>query len=224
MEGRMPEDRPHSDIAIASAKVAAIVTAAEQAADDLRARTEERARERIAEADRAADLRVEAGEAEALELVEEARSQARALEAEAKAAVAQIHSGAAAARAAADQHRESSLAEIRDETTRLRAEADSYADQIKIKAKADARATIKEAHDAARHVLHDGQQLSTDLGELSVSLHRNADRLLRDVKLAHARLVAELDQAQPAESGGSSPSSSLESPDDFDVPEFLPRP
>ena len=43
-----------SDIQIASEKVAAIVEAAERAAEELRTTTEQRARERIAEADRAA--------------------------------------------------------------------------------------------------------------------------------------------------------------------------
>lgn len=63
----------------ASAKVQAIVDAAERAAAGLRAETEQRARERIAEADRAADHRVQAAEAEARDILAQAQQEAEEL-------------------------------------------------------------------------------------------------------------------------------------------------
>jgi hypothetical protein len=218
-----------SHIAIASAKVAAIVEAAEQAAEDLRLKTEQRARERIAEADRAASMRVEAADAEIRELLEAARGQAAALEAQAKAAVQQIHAGAAADRAEADRYKEQALKTAEDESVRIRIEAASYAEEITAKAKSDARGIIRDAHDASRGVLAEGKELSDNLNELSVSLRRNAERLLRDVQLAHSRLVAELDQAMPpgaADEPAVRPRRDEPSPPlggDLDVPEFLPR-
>jgi hypothetical protein len=55
-------------------------------------------------------------------------------------------------------------------------------------------------------------------------LRTNAERLLRDVRLAHGSMTARLDQAGPP--GGLGPASSrrgLDEPDeDLDVPEFIP--
>ncbi|MDX6701692.1 MAG: hypothetical protein QOF26_1918 [Baekduia sp.] len=227
--------RPMSEISVASAKVAAIVEAAERAAEDLRLKTEEKVRERIAEADRAADLRVEAAEAEARELLDTARREAAATEAEAREGVRLIHERAAQAREEAEKRKAAAVSEAQAEGARLRADADAYAEETKRNAKVDARDIIAEAHAAARGVLHDGSTLSGHLQELSDSLHRNAERLLNDVKLAHARLTADLDQAAPA--GGTDPAprasrgagagaASTPPPArgdaDFDVPEFLP--
>jgi cell division septum initiation protein DivIVA len=227
--------RPMSQISVASAKVAAIVEAAERAAEDLRHKTEEKARERIAEADRAGDLRVEAAEAEARDIVDTARRQAAAIEAEAKEGVRLIHERAAQARDDAERRKVGAVQEAQEEATRLRADADAYAEDTKREAKVAAREIIAEAHDAARGVLHDGTTLSGHLQELSDSLHRNAERLLNDVKLAHARLSADLDQAAPAGAVDPAPSASrgtLSTPTptpprrgpngDFEVPEFVP--
>jgi hypothetical protein len=228
-----PFTRPPSEISVASAKVAAIVEAAERAAEDLRLKTEDKARERIAEADRAADLRVEAAEAEAREIVDTSRREAAALQADAREAVRHIHERAAAAREEAERRKVAAVQEAQDEAARLRAEADAYAEDVKRSAKADAREIIQEAHDAARGVLHDGSMLSGHLQELSDSLRRNAERLLNDVKLAHARLTADLDQAAPAGPIDPAPRASRGGPGpdavprsghdgDFDIPEFLP--
>src|SRR5205823_12769254 len=102
------------------------------------------------------------------------------------------------------------------------------------------RATSKAAHGAARDVLTEGSELSGNLSDLSDSVRRNAERLLKDVKLAHARLTAELDQATPnGGPGGTSAAAPAPAtarpprrrergapPDrrdtDFDIPEFLP--
>jgi uncharacterized protein (DUF885 family) len=232
--------RPLSEISVASAKVAAIVEAAERAAEDLRIKTEEKVRERIAEADRAADLRVEAAEAEAREIVDAARRDAAAVEAEAREGVRLIHERAAQAREEGEARKAAALAEASTEGARVRAEADAYAEEVRQTARDEARAIIAEAHGAARGVLTDGTELSGHLSELSESLRRNAERLLNDVKLAHARLTADLDQAAPAGSVDSAPRASRGAPapgfasrpepaaprrrpdDDFEIPEFLP--
>jgi cell division septum initiation protein DivIVA len=236
--------RPLSEISVASSKVAAIVESAERAAEDLRLKTEEKVRERIAEAARAADLRVEAAEAEAREIVDAARREAAAVEAEAREGVRLIHERATQARSEAEARKATAVAEAGEEALRVRAAADAYAEETQQDAKRAAREIIAEAHAAARDVLHDGTTLSGHLQELSDSLHRNAERLLNDVKLAHARLTADLDQAAPAGGIDSAPrasrgdDSSAISPgfasrptpvagrkrgdDDFEVPEFVP--
>jgi hypothetical protein len=236
--------RPMSEISVASAKVAAIVEAAERAAEDLRLKTEEKSRERIAEADRAADLRVEAAEAEARDLIDAARREAAGVQADARESVSVIHERAKQAREEAEQRKAAAIAEAQAEAARVRADADAYAEDTKKTARDDARATLAEAHAAARGVLNDGTELSGHLNELSDSLRRNAERLLNDVKLAHARLTADLDQAAPAGveaaprasrgAGASNPSPGFASrptppprargprgDDDFEIPEFL---
>jgi cell division septum initiation protein DivIVA len=213
-------DAPHglSPISVASAKVAAIVEAAERAAEDLRLKTEEKVRARIAEADRAADLRVEAAEAEARDIVAQARRDAEALITQARIDVQGVHDEAARARADAEA-----------EAARMRVETEEYAKEARQAARDEARAIVSEAQTAARGVLTDGTELSDNLQELSDSLRRNAERILNDVKLAHARLTAELDQHSPP--GTSNPSSSPTARrgageaagDEFSVPEFIPR-
>lgn len=218
--------RPLSEISVASAKVAAIVEAAERAAEDLRLKTEARVRERIAEADRAADLRVEAAEAEAREIVDSARRDAESLIMQARNGVQAVHDEAARARSEAE-----------GDAARVRAEADDYGEGARQAARVDARAIVAEAQAAARGVLSDGTELSGHLNELSESLRRNAERLLNDVKLAHARLTADLDQAAPAGSVDTAPRASRggeeerereaappprRGDDDFEIPEFLP--
>lgn len=87
--------------------VAAIVAAAEQAAEELRAAAEERANARIAEADRAAALRVEAAD-----------DDAEQVRAEAVAAAGQIRADAAAR---AEQDRDRAHAQARELITEARA-------------------------------------------------------------------------------------------------------
>ena len=96
---------------------------------------------------------------------------------------------------------------------------------MRSKARDDAREIVGESHVVAREVLRDGTELSRNLRELSASLRNNAERLLRDVRLAHGSMTARLDQAGP--SGGVGPvsgrSRGFDEPDeDLDVPEFIP--
>lgn len=77
MDQQPPPQTPlGAEMAQVTAKVQAIVAAAEQAAAGMRAETERRANERIAEADRAAQHRVDAAEAEARDIVAQAHEEA----------------------------------------------------------------------------------------------------------------------------------------------------
>jgi hypothetical protein len=72
-------------------------------------------------------------------------------------------------------------------------------------------------------VLEDGTELSGDLSDLSNSLRANAERLLRDIKMAHAAMVSRLDQASGEPAGDRYRARRTASPvDDLDVPEFTP--
>jgi cell division septum initiation protein DivIVA len=224
MADRPDAPRALSQISVASAKVAAIVEAAERAAEDLRLKTEEKVRARIAEADRAVELRVEAGEAEARDIVAQARRDAEELISAARRDVQGVHDEAARARSDAEA-----------EAAAMRLEVEEYGKEARAAARDDARAIVAEAQDAARGVLTDGTELSGHLSELSESLRRNAERLLNDVKLAHARLTADLDQHSPPGTSNPSASPAASRPargsrnrpsgdaDDFSVPEFLPH-
>jgi hypothetical protein len=79
-------------------------------------------------------------------------------------------------------------------------------------------------------VLREGSELSRNLRELSASMRANAERILRDVRLAHGGMTARLDQAAPA-GGAREPRGARDQrarrgedgPDeDLDVPEFVP--
>ena len=77
----------------------------------------------------------------------------------------------------------------------------------------------------------EGTEISRNLRELSASLRNNAERLLRDVRLAHGGMTARLDQvAHPA--SGPPPTrarrraangNGADAGEDLDVPEFIPR-
>lgn len=216
---------PASEIQVASQKVAAIIEAAETAAADLRAQTEARARDRIAEADRAGALRVEAAETEAAEIVTAARAQAKALVADAQRL-----------RSEADAHKLVAFQDADEAASKTRATAEAEGDAARARAREDARVIVREARDAATQVLREGNELSNNLRDLGASLQRNAGRLLGDVKLAHSALTADLDQAAGA--GGDGIRSGAAGPfvrdarptarepvdaDELDVPEFIPR-
>jgi hypothetical protein len=198
----------------AAAQVAQIVRAAGESAGQLRAEAERRARERIAEADRAAGYRVAAAEEEATEILAAARAEADRLSGQAAVA----HAEAARVREAAEAERTSLLAEAL-------ATAEAEADKLRAAAREEARATTSEARLAAREVLDDGTGLSTDLRDLSSSLRTNAERLLRDIRLAHAAMTARLDQAAPGAPLESDPRprrGGRSDEGDLDVPEFMP--
>jgi len=89
---------------------------------------------------------------------------------------------------------------------------------------------------AARAVLAEGSEISKNLRELAASLRNNAERLLRDVRLTHGAMTAQLDQVAPSERaalereagesgrrGRERGGGGGESGEDLDVPEFIPR-
>jgi len=188
-------------------RVAAIVEAAEQAADDLLAQAEERVRLRIAEASRAADNRVRAADAEA----EEVRTQARQALADAQRAAESIRLEALAD---GERLREQAMAEAAE---RIRV-AEARAVELRDAARAEARDIVAEASGAAREVLRDGTQLSGHLRELSDSLRANAELLLRDVRSAHAQMAARI-EPELAQDGAAAAIDG----DGLEVPEFIPR-
>ena len=132
---------------------------------------------------------------------------------EAERALAEAHAQAAAgAGRGAARRRTGSPREAREQTERLlaaggedlsqlRSSAEEQAQEVRAKARADAREIVSEAHVVAREVLREGTELSRNLRELSVSLHNNAERLIRDVRLAHGGMTARLDQAGPGAPG-----------------------
>ena len=220
----------------ASEHVANIIAAAEQAAAQLREQAEERVAERIAEADRAAEHRVLAAEEEAAEILREARAQA-------EQARADVFDGtrAEAGRILEDAHTEAQRlgATTSEELAARQAEAQKRAQEIRAVARAQAREIVSEAHVVAREVVRDGAEISRNLRELSSSLRNNAERLLRDVRLAHGSMTARLDQVGPEGSartedrvrgvrfqgGGLGNRGARDEPgdeDDLDVPEFIP--
>ena len=119
----------------------------------------------------------------------------------------------------------------RAELDKLRVTAEKQAKEIRGRAMAEAREITSEAHTIAREVLGEGTEMSRNLRELSVSLRNNAERLLRDVGLAHGAMTAHLDQTAPGagHAAGESRPSRRTDPgdpgpgDDLDVPEFMPR-
>ena len=73
-------------------------------------------------------------------------------------------------------------------------------------------------------MLREGTDLSRNLHDLSVSLRNNAERLMRDVRLAHGGMTARLDQAgpEPGRGTGARAVTATLPGDDLDVPEFIP--
>ena len=112
------------------------------------------------------------------------------------------------------------------EASELRGEATQQAQAARDKAARDAREVLSEARQAAREVLHDGEQISGHLRELGDALRVNAERLLRDIRLAHAELTSRLDQAEPQTDDDHRYEPSpprAERSTELDVPEFIPR-
>ena len=91
-----------------------------------------------------------------------------------------------------------------------------------------AREVIYEARVATREVMRDGETLSGHLHQLSDSLRANAERLLLDIRAAHAEMTARLDRVDP-DLGASvgrldrDPPSPRTAQGEPDVPEFVLR-
>jgi len=232
----MPE--PGSSI---SDQVAAILAAAEQTAEQLRAEAEERLRARIAEADRAAENRVAAAEEEAAEIVrvaqEDANRVARDTVARAQAEADRIRMEAGEAREKATSEALEIVARAQENADATLAEAGEAALKTRSEADEKARELIRGARDVSGDVRADGVELADHVRQLGESLRRNAERLLNDVQAVHSTYLDKIDKVDPSRSklralepgsarrSGERGRSSREtdSGDDLDVPEFIPR-
>jgi cell division septum initiation protein DivIVA len=224
-------------------RVAAILSAAEDAAEEIRRKAEQAMQERIAEGVRAAEHRVRAAEDEAAEIVAAARQDAarvrEAAEMDARRVVEEATSRGrdevARAHAEADRVR-MEAGEAREQATgealAVIARAQSEAERIQREAEAKARELLKVARTAAGDVSIDGTQIVADLRELGDSLRSNAARLLRDVQALHSAMVASIDRVDPehqhappvsALRGAAAGGAVRRSIDPgLDVPEFIP--
>jgi hypothetical protein len=203
-----PEEAPR-----ASRQVESILRAAEEAAEDLRRETEARADERIAEATRAADARVEAAEGEALEILAEAQRQASILHETAETDAGRIRREAEGAAARI-------LEEAREQAGEVQRIAELFARETRDAATADAEKRVQRARDLAEEIFAEGSQLSHHLRQLSDSLQANARTLLDDVGAAHRALTSKLDKATGSKTPAPTPVT--EDADFGDVPEFIP--
>lgn len=205
---RRMEGSPANTLAEATGRIAAIVGAAEAAAERIRTDAEAKARARIAEAQRAADNRVAAAEAEAKELQETAERETQEARAQAESSALEM------------------MARAQEEADATRQQAMAQAAEERASAEDEVRDMVREAREAANEVLTEGMELSSDLRELSDSLRSNAELLLRDVRAAHARMTAGLDRAEApasARSGGERERLPRDRPAaELDVPEFVP--
>jgi len=196
--------------------------------------TEQRMRERIAEGDRAAENRVQAGEEEAAEILADARAEAdRVL-------------------AGAREQSSKSVADATSEALAIIGRAQENADKVLSEANAEAAREVSEAQQRARDLLRgartsasdirtEGLEIVGNLREMGDSLRANAERLLRDVQMIHSRMIAEIDRADGGLGASSSrgpasaPSHSSEAErrrrgsaetsstgEVLDVPEFIP--
>jgi hypothetical protein len=215
----------------AADSVGTIVAAAEQAAEQIRVRTEARMRDRIAEADRAADYRVRAAESEAFEIVKNALEEAERAKtvaaSEALGIVAKAHEDADATKTASTS-----------QALEILANAQQEADASTTKAKAQSREILGEARVVAADVRSEGMELVQNLREMGDSLRSNAELLLRDIQAVHSRMVAELDRVDGGASRIPPPRAIAREPGtrrrsrepelpgpidgELDIPEFIP--
>jgi cell division septum initiation protein DivIVA len=82
--------------------------------------------------------------------------------------------------------------EAHEEARRIRHEAERRARDIQEEARNQAQAMLAEARAAADSVLEDAKKLADALRTTGEALSAEADRLLRDVQLAHRELLGEL--------------------------------
>jgi vacuolar-type H+-ATPase subunit H len=223
-----------------SDQVAAILAAAEQTAEQLRAEAEARLKSRIAEADRAAENRVSAAEEEAAEIVRVAHDEATQV---ARDTVARAQAEADRIRMEAGEAREKATSEALEIVARAQENADQTLSEateaaLKTRSEADgkARELMRETRDVSGTVRGDGVELADHVKQLGDSLRRNAERLLNDVQAVHSTYLSQIDKVDPARSqlrslpsssGGRSgerrPRGRDDSGDELDVPEFIPR-
>ena len=97
------------------------------------------------------------------------------------------------------EHTERLLQARREELIRLDEQAKEQARAGRTHAREEARQIVTDAHAVSNEVLAEGTEISRNLRELAASLRNNAERLLRDVRLTHGAMTAQLDQVAPSE-------------------------
>lgn len=210
------------DAASIADRVASILAVAEDVAEKMRLDAEMRMRERIAEADRAAENRVTTAEEEAAELIEVAQAEAARVRAEGEEAKTVAASEALTVVADAHKAAGTLVADATESAAKTRAEAEQRAAGML----QDARATADGVRD-------EGLLLVSNLRETGNSLRTNAERLLQDVQHIHARMVDELGPAargtrpaggrpSPRTSDREPPAAGLNNDEGLDVPDFIP--
>lgn len=221
-------DRPQSRASgsrAAADQVAAIIAAAEETAEQIRLEAERRLRERIAEGERAGQMRVDAAEEEAAEIVKQAQEQATRLREEGEQAKTAATSEALTIAAKGQESAERLLAEARAEADGVRQEAQEHSRQL-----------LRDTRSIANDIRTEGLELVSNLHEMGGSLRSNAERLLRDVQRIHSRMVSQIDRVDGAIGGISERGFSAPRPraqradrqpagdeyDPLDVPEFIP--
>ncbi len=231
-----------SEAVLAAAQVGVIIEQAEKVANEITAEARARADQisgdaqkladlRIAEADRASEFRVTAAEEEAAEILAGAHEQVRqALQQalasaadEADQIVSQANREARQATSDALAAAKATIGKAQTEAGLLKDDAARYEKVVRAGADAKARDLTHEARVVARDVLTEGDEVSQQLRALADSLYRNADRLLRDVKLTHARLDSAIERTvgtQPSQSI-SAPGAYADSDRELEVPEFM---
>jgi hypothetical protein len=228
-------DRPTRG-AIDAGRVSAIVAAAEEAAERIRAEAEWRMHERVAEGARAAENRIRAAEEEADELLDAARRQAEHVATTAQGEAEDTRTRATERAGEEVRTAEAHAARLRDdaqlEADGLRGDARASADRERVEAAREAQELVVTARAAADAARDQGRELTGNLLELSSSLRANAERLMRDIHRTHQALTAQLDAvegiARPWLGGGGAPDQAhrrepLPRPEgDFDVPDFIP--
>jgi cell division septum initiation protein DivIVA len=84
------------------------------------------------------------------------------------------------------------IRDAHDEARRIRHEAERRARDIVEEARKQSAAALAEARDAADAVLEDAKRLGEALTKTAEALTGEADRLVRNVQLAHRELLASL--------------------------------
>ena len=211
-------------------RVGSILAAAEETAERIRAETETRARERIAEGKRAADYRVTAAEEEAAEILEAARADAERVvrEASERDELARTTATSEALMIVA-RAQESADATLAEQPSRRRPAAAR-------RPRSYTRELIWEARQAAQEVRSEGMELVANMRQMGDSLRANAERILRDVQGVHSQLVAKIERVERATRARDSPASRAGRTRSLsrgarrratatvpDVPEFIPR-
>jgi cell division septum initiation protein DivIVA len=117
------------------------------------------------------------------------------------------------------------IRDAHEEARRIRHDAERRARDIVEDARKESAASVAEARAAADAVLEDAKRLGEALTKAATALTGEADRLVRDVQMAHRELLASLRLPGVAErAGGATPPRPRPGAEDlFEPPDWLGR-